>query len=56
MQTLTLDDLDVRIRVKIENRAKRAKKTPAEMASFLLDKRVGVTRPARRWPRPSRKA
>ena len=45
MTTITLDDIDVRTRVKIENRAKRAKKTPAEMAAFLLDKRVGVTPP-----------
>lgn len=50
MNTLTMDDLDVRTRVKIENRAKRAKKTPAEMAAFLLDQRVGVT------PRPIRRA
>lgn len=56
MQTITLDDLDVRVRVKIENRARRAKKTPAEMAAFLLDKRVGVTQVARRRIRPSRKA
>ena len=44
MQTLTLDDIDVRTRVKIENRARRAKKTPEQMAAFLLDERVGVTR------------
>ncbi len=44
MQTITLDDLDVRTRVKIENRAKRAKKTPEQMAAFLLDERVGITR------------
>ena len=43
MQTITLDDLEVRTRVKIENRAKRAKKTPEQMAAFLLDERVGVT-------------
>ena len=52
MTTITLDDIDVRTRVKIENRAKRARKTPAEMAAFLLDRRVGVTRETIR--RPSR--
>ena len=44
MHTITLDDIDVRTRVKIENRAKKAQKTTAEMAAFLLDERVGVTR------------
>lgn len=55
MTTLTLDDIDVRTRVKIENRAKRAKKTPAEMAAFLLDRRVGVTREAARPSRTTRR-
>lgn len=55
MTTITLDDIDVRTRVKIENRAKRAKKTPAEMAAFLLDKRVGVTRHATRRARATRR-
>ena len=44
MHTITLDDIDVRTRVKIENRAKKAQKTTLEMAAFLLDERVGVTR------------
>ena len=55
MTTITLDDIDVRTRVKIENRAKRAKKTPAEMAAFLLDTRVGVTREATRRPARARR-
>lgn len=55
MTTITLDDIDVRTRVKIENRAKRAKKTPAEMAAFLLDARVGVTRETARRPARARR-
>ena len=56
MQTITLDDIDVRTRVKIENRAKKAKKSTAEMAAFLLDERVGVTRRNPVARRPARKA
>lgn len=56
MQTITLDDIDVRTRVKIENRAKKAKKSTAEMAAFLLDERVGVTRTSRASQKPARKS
>lgn len=48
MDTKTISsEIDVRVWIKIENRARREGKSPEEVASLFLDERVGVTLPSR---------